>query len=111
VRVELDRLLAPVPGGEAGGIGAQRVTPGAFDLDDVRPEVGEDRGGERGGDVLTDLDDPQATEHLRLAPGGIRSRRMLSGHEPPLRPRAWWPVPPPPGHRRGPDRHGRDRPA
>jgi len=70
-------------------------------------EVGEDRGG----DVPTDLDDPRATEHLRLTPGGIRSRRMLSGHESPLRPMAWRQVPSSPGRRRDPDRHGRDRPA
>ena len=61
-QVELDGLLAPIPGGEACGVGPLGVTPRTLDLDHLGAQVGEDRGGQRCGHVLAHLDDADAVE-------------------------------------------------
>ena len=61
LQVELHGTLAAVPGGK-GGLGAGRVAAGAFDLDDIRALLGEEHAEQRAGDVLSELDDPDAAE-------------------------------------------------
>ena len=62
-QVELDRPLAPVPGGEAGRVGPLRVAARPLDLHHLGAQVGEDRRGQRRGHVLADLDAPSGPEH------------------------------------------------
>ena len=72
--------LVAVPHGEARAAAA-RITAGRLDLDDVRPEVGQEHGGGGTGDPGAQVHDPEAVQRA----GNLRSGRMSSGRprEPP----------------------------
>ena len=69
LQVERDAALVAVPRRVAGRIPARPTR--RVDLDDVRTLVGEEHAGQRPGDVVPEVDDPDAVEcacHVRLHP-------------------------------------------